>query len=259
MYLFFLSLFFIGIIPYLQIVPLDYTVAARWFYFSMIGLFGLMGVVIEDISVKKGYMRVIIFFILVIYFSYLINLTYHRNDNWTNDIKLFTRYEDTDNNFSVEEWLANAYITKKNYPQALIHIQKSVALFPYDNNLATEASIYEHLGNTKMTQQFYQKALKADNYALGKHSDSVDQLLGRYYLSQGNIQLAQKITTQGTNDYPDDASLWTILAVADYKMGDKDGALYAAGKAIVINPSNPIINTLYVAIKNNQPFTLYIK
>lgn len=258
-YIFFSSIFFIGIVPYLQLIPLDYTVAARWFYISMIGIFGLGAVALEDTNFKKGYVRFIISTLLILYCSYLAYQTYHRNDSWTDDVTLFSRYAKTDDNFSVEAWLANAYLAKKDYKNALIHIQKSVSFFPYDNNLVTEAHIYQLMGNMDKAQEFYLKARKADNYASGRHSDSVYQILGKYYLSQQNILITKKLMTRGTQDYPDDDSLWTLLAIAEYKSGDRDSALYAAGKALIINPTNPIISTLYVAIKNNQPIMLYIK
>jgi len=49
---FFFLWFLVGLLPHLQIIPLNMTVAERWLYFPMIGLLGMMGSIIKISNIK---------------------------------------------------------------------------------------------------------------------------------------------------------------------------------------------------------------
>jgi len=44
LYFFFLSWFILGLLPHIQIFPLDATATGRWFYLPSLGLFGMISV-----------------------------------------------------------------------------------------------------------------------------------------------------------------------------------------------------------------------
>ena len=50
---FFFLWFLVGLLPHLQIIPLNMTVAERWLYFPMIGLLGMMGSIIKISNIKN--------------------------------------------------------------------------------------------------------------------------------------------------------------------------------------------------------------
>ena len=66
--LFFSVWFVIGLLFHIQIIPLDFVVADRWFYFPIIGLLGIIGIAITIIKVdiKKYGLLVILLPIIII-------------------------------------------------------------------------------------------------------------------------------------------------------------------------------------------------
>ena len=60
---------------HMQLIPLDLTVADRWFYFTMVGVLGLIGVIIQEfgltaIKKKNTGVQVLILVILLGLFSF---------------------------------------------------------------------------------------------------------------------------------------------------------------------------------------------
>jgi len=63
-YVFFGLIIIASICLHSQIIPLDATVAERWFYFSMFGLLGITGIILSWINVNKKWLWIFLIIIL---------------------------------------------------------------------------------------------------------------------------------------------------------------------------------------------------
>lgn len=254
-YLFFLLLFCISITFFLQIyTPLDYTVSARWFYFPMISLLGIFGVVLETYRFdKRDKLLLAITIVAIILFSVR---TMVKNTFWRNDISLFTQASVVDDNFSIENLLAFAYYNKGNNLAALNHVAKSIAMFPYDNNLMTMAIVYERMGDMQNAVYYALRAYNADNYNINKHDENTYLVLGKLLLNNKNAIHAKRILTSGVAEYPNSMYLWILLAYSDFRLQDNTAAIYALDKARAIDQDHELVTLLYDSIETNAPLRL---
>jgi tetratricopeptide (TPR) repeat protein len=252
-FLFFLVWFVIGIALHLQIFPLDFTVSDRWFYFPIIGLLGIIASAFQILEAhfKKLYIPVIAIALIVI--CLFSTRTIIRNTNWQNQLTLFTHDIKLQDNFDSQNNLGSAYTLSGNPRQALIHYQKSVNLLPNDTNLFNLGYTYQQLGDLQNAKKNYLKVL--DN----KKSRSIPksyafQSLGFMFL-ESNPKIAKEYATQGLQEFPNDGSLYSILAISNYKLNDRADALSAAEKAKTFLP-NEATNSIYFLILNNQHIDL---
>lgn len=82
--------FLIGIGFNLQLIPFDFTVADRWFYFPLVGILGIIGIATEEVEkhVTK-YKKVLIAVVIAIIVMLSIR-TIARNADWQNGISLYS-------------------------------------------------------------------------------------------------------------------------------------------------------------------------
>ena len=160
-FIFFFLWFIITIFPYLQIFPLDMTVAERWFYLPVVGLLGMMGAVWS----KSGNKLVIMGVIIIAIFSIR---SFFRTMDWKNGLTLYGRdiktskgAFDLENNYGVELFRAG------DYQEAKVHFLKSTELAPYWwtnwNNLG---AVYEQEKNYQKASEYYQKSIDNGQYYL---------------------------------------------------------------------------------------------
>jgi protein O-mannosyl-transferase len=257
-YLFFFLAFGFRSLGLIQIIPLDYTVAARWFYIPLFCILGMSGVVAERliVSQRAKTAAIVISVIIIVVFG---GRSMIKNTYWADDRTLFTYAAKIDDNFITEAWLANAYLEANDYRPAQEHIDRSTQMFAYDNNLAIKALVYETTGNTTEAGVFYDLADKSSSYSPNVHDDYTYRLLIQYYLRNQQPAKAKELLDQAVKEYPDDDYLWTILAVLNYQAGNRDLATYDIQKAIRLNPRQPLIQTIHDNIFNNQPFEFNIR
>ena len=132
-YFFFLCVFIISLSMSLQLIPLDFTVADRWFYFPMVGLLGMFGTVItyfsqrtKNIQVKKLF---VIFCVCIVVL--LTCRTFVRTFNWSNNYTLCSHDEKINrNSYTLELCLGNEYRKLKEYNLAIYHLKRSIYLYP---------------------------------------------------------------------------------------------------------------------------------
>src|SRR4029077_5166175 len=106
LYVFFSFWFVIGIGILLQISPLGMTVADRWFYFPIVGLLGMLGIVMQEFlpSIKRQY---ILYFCLASLLIALLSFrTFLRTFDYKDNMTLYAH--DTKNQVG-DAVLMNAY------------------------------------------------------------------------------------------------------------------------------------------------------
>jgi len=164
LFIFFAFWYMIGLLPHLQLIPLNMTAAERWMYFSMIGLLGMLEVLGQQIKIKKS-LKIALCIIVVCLLSVrtLVRSFDWRNDMslFSHDIKLITPTFDLENNFGV------ALFRSGKINEAASHFKKSTELAPYWwvnwNNLG---AVYEKKGDLPKAENYYLRAIQNGDYYL---------------------------------------------------------------------------------------------
>ncbi len=249
LYFFFLLWFLSGIFIHLQLLPLDMTVADRWFYFPYVGLLGLLGIAVT--LLPKNVLKQTIFITVVVTLLVLLSLrSIIRNSDWHDDTTLLLHDIKVHSNYELENNLASFLLYQRRFPESLVHAKRSVELYEYDKNLTNLGFIYEQLNDIVNARKSYEKAI-----ALYDNPRRTDAAISRAYLRLAgtylfnkNPEKAEKILKEATGRYPANGVLYSFLAQSQYDQGKQEDALLSAQKAKKYLPGTAT-NALFELIK----------
>lgn len=250
-YIFFGIWFFSGLFIHLQILPLDATVAERWFYFPIVGLLGMMGIVMQLYKPRSGGKWIMIAMSAVI-LVFLSVRTIIRSFDWRDDYILATRdIRVSKNSYNLEHRISYALAKQGKFEEAKIHAERSISMYPYFTNYNNLGSIYLNLKEFEKAKQAYLEALQfGDYYAIYEN-------LGLLALVYGD----QKENVEFINDalikFPQNAKLWLHLAILEYKMNNINEAKIAVHQAYRYSKTQDIL-FVYNKIMNEQPLNLNV-
>lgn len=249
--LFFTIWFFAGLIPHMQLVALDATVADRWFYFSSVGILGMMGVLI-DILIKYFPKQNKMFFLCIIAICILLaGRTFARNMEWKDAFTLYSNDTARAESALIENNLGDEYFKMGDYKNAYKHFNTALEINPKLwialNNLGI---IEEKKGN-------YSKALSYYNIALQENKRlPIYENIARVKVLSGKYDEAILFITPALDTYPLSANLWLTLSLAQYENGMLKDALQSANKSYEITPDTKTMNVINTInneiIKKNQ-------
>ena len=244
---FFAIWFFIGILAHSQIVPLDQTVAEHWFYFPIIGLMGILGVLAHTwhLRVNNKYVVAILLIICIL----LSVRTFSRSYDWRNEYALASRdIQVSPDSHSLHYSLSHYYSTQGKHKEAIIHAQKSIDLFPTIINYTYLGNAYFYTKDLGRAEEAYLQALKlGDNYYAYVN-------LATVYINTDPLE-ALSFVPKAVEKYPLDATLWYKLAVLEYTYGDRNKAKAAIERAYMYNKSTEF-STAYNFIMNDTPLNV---
>jgi len=136
LFLFFTLWFLVGIGFHMQLLPLDMTVADRWFYFPMVGLLGIIGVGLNTTLLRTDKVKSTVIIACFLLIGILTMRTIARNTIWYNEITFRSNgaqegdaipmYDDYLN----EEKQGLELMDKGMMEQAVPHFVKSIELNP---------------------------------------------------------------------------------------------------------------------------------
>lgn len=214
-YIFFFIWFIIGLLLHLQILPLDATVADRWFYFPIIGLLGLIAVVFQLVEIRVRRYKLLVVLLAIIILSGLSLRTFIRTFDWRDSLTLYMHdLKIQQDNFFLQNSIGAELIIAGKYEQAKPYVESSVKAFPYFGNVNNMAAIYLSEGNTEKTREYLQKALTlGDNYL-------VYQNYSNFLLNYDTPQNAKKFTEEALAKYPQNPKLRQNLTKAQEMLGD---------------------------------------
>jgi hypothetical protein len=252
-FIFFLTIFILGMSFHLQIFPLDMTVADRWFYFPFVGLLGLTGSLLSQIKLSgKKFQHILIFgYILIFLLSVRTTI---RNADWVNNITLYSHDIRIYDNYQLEQNLGTEYYLRGDDKNFLYYTNRSISLFPNESNINNLAAFYLNHGDVHKAQYYLKKALTYNAYPKAGHDSIVatiyEELAWSYiYLEQ--FDNANKLIKSILPIYPSSAKLWAYLAIGEYELNNKSQALAAVEKANSLS-TNAEIQYIYNQIVNNQ-------
>jgi hypothetical protein len=234
MFLFFSLWLFSGVALHSQIFPLDWTVADRWFYFSLIGVLGIAGVLLQtSFKLTKKTGLLVTYGAAFVILLLLSTRTIVRNTNWHDAITLYTHDTKIANSWDIENNLGFEYSAADNLPEALKHFLKSVALFPFESSFLNVGVAYGNMGNYDKAVEYYYKALSAPHLPSDSHKHTLNAYTNTIngLLIIHNYRAAKKIATESVKDYPTSGKLWGQLAVAQYLADDYENAVESATNA----------------------------
>ncbi len=160
-YAFFLIWFLTGMIAHLNIMPLDSTVAERWFYFPFIGILGISGTILCLFKNKTK-----IYVILIICILLFSTRSYLRAIDWSDTYLLYSKdIQISKNSASLENNYGSLLFEKGNYKEAERHYRNALKMSPhsaiYWSNLA---EIYEKKHDYQQAEKYYLQSIKEGRF-----------------------------------------------------------------------------------------------
>jgi tetratricopeptide (TPR) repeat protein len=242
--------FLIGLLFHLQILPLDLTVSERWFYFPVVGLVGMIGVLLEvfHFNFKNNWVLSIAILILVL----LSVRTFIRSFDWRDEFKLDTHdVKVSKDSYALENGITVELTRRGQFEEAKQHAERSIQIFPHSFNYTNLGNVYFALGDYKKAREAYLKAIEfGDNY-YGAYENLA--LLG---LVSGDFHENIDFIEQAIKKFPQDAKLWLSLAILKYNNKDIDGAKTAIANAYTYDKNSETVY-FYNQIMSDQPLDLH--
>ena len=253
-FIFFTLWFLLGMGLHSQIFPLDMTVADRWFYFDMVGILGMLGIIFSQINIfRNEKIKPVLIFSALLILLLLSTRTVARNTDWQTPEKLFSHDTKIQDNYLIYAEYSLELFYEGKFQEALIPAKKSVALFPNELNIHNLAYIYEKLGDTETAKTTYKKALHAPYYSPDNHKHYASTYTRHAtLLLRDDPEEARKLLLDAVKDHPDAPRLWLLLSLAEYKLQNPKAAFDAASSAHTLSPNDPTINQVYNLLLANK-------
>lgn len=257
MYLFFGIWAALGILVYLQLLPLDFTACEAWFYFAMAGVLGMIGVVLTAFD---DYVNPIWFLVITVALIGVLGIrTAARGTDWSNQYKL--AYKDI--SLSQDDWVAENTVAIGLFAQGKLMEAKSYAVRSVNadtlaGNTNTLGTILAAQGDYDGARNMYMKGLRYQEDRILRDN------IARIVWNTSDPSLNRQFLLNSVKIYPQDATLWLGLAIVEYsKFNDKVGAQTAIKQAYNLdsnssNPDDALINNVYGQIMSNQPITIQL-
>lgn len=244
-FLFFLLWFLFGLISYIQIIPLEMTVADRWFYFPFIGLIGIIIISIKKIKLNNSFFYVTITFTALI-ISIFSTRSFLRSLDWENPIILYTHDSKITQSYLLEHSLGYELMQKNKMEEAFKHLKKSVLIFQTPYNTNSLGVYYYKTNDIKNAITWFKKSISLGDYFLSY------QNYARILVFQSNSKDTIGFLQKASEKFPHNDVFFFLLAISYYKNNDHDNALIAAQKAYNISPSRQNGYVVYQLLNYEQ-------
>ena len=252
-YIFFFFWFVIGIAPYLQILPgLDMTACETWMYMPMIGLLGLLGVVLEQVTWRRAKKPLVIGCVLVVVlaFTALGVRTMIRGFDYKSQANLArVDLSVESDNYAALNNIAQDYLQKGSYETAITYANQSIRSYPVGSN-------YINLGVGLQQTHRFAEAFVAYDHAL-KYSDSatIYENLALLHIVASKPAVASQYFQTALHRYPHNFKLWLYDAVFEGALGNHEAAQTCITTAAQYGD---VPATIYQHIMTSTAFTVPI-
>ena len=248
LFLFFLTWFLLTLIPHLNLIPLDVTVADRWFYLPLIGLIGLLTVIIHSLLSRFTQTKLLLALVLTPWLILLTSRTFIRTFDWRDSLTLVSHdLKYSPGNYFLANNYATLLIRDKKFIEAKPYIEASLQKYPYFGNLNNAAIIAIKDGNLPQAQAYFEQAL-----ALGQNYETYVNYANSLLYVFKDYQATQTFAQKSLALYPNSAPLWLVLAQAESQLNNHSAALEAAHQAFDLDP-NDLTQAVLSAVKANRP------
>lgn len=236
--LFWYALFFLGLVPVSQIVPLATMMNDRYMYFPMLGVAGLIAHLsgyLRDKAAKRlwGKAVVVISVGIVISFSVASHL---RGKVWRDSISLFSdavaKYPNQPNTW---ERLAEGYVASGDLTIAQYYYENAARFGELDSDARHNlARIYLMAGELDKAYREIWWLMRN-----GDQSKVNQLLLGEYYYRIGSYQEAEQNITAYLEEYPTDSHGLYLLGRVYFTIGNLGSAREFYSHAVMEGSTSP--------------------
>jgi protein O-mannosyl-transferase len=245
-YIFFAVWAAIGLLTTLQVIPIDMTACETWFYFSMAGVLGMLGIILVAF---QTYIRPSWFLIVAMIVIGVLGVrTAIRGTNYNSDYNLATHdIAGSSDNYIAYYTVAIDLVDQGKLSEAKAYEERSVDIFPTFANTNNLGLTLANLGDYAGARSTYTKALQYGNYYL------VYENLGALTLVTGSPATNKQFLVSALEKFPRDATLWMYLAILEDRCGDN-----AEAKNDITTAANygQTPQFIYKGIMSGLPFTV---
>ncbi len=258
-YIFFVVWFILGLIPHMQIIPLDGTVATRWFYLPIIGLLGIIGIFLQNSIKSRNIKTIFILFSLLILALFSVR-TFTRNTDFKDNLTLMCHDADVSHdNFALENSCGISLLSIGSLDKAQKHFEKSVSLAPYyGTNYWGLGVVLGSKAELQKSRVLYNKSVIALKTAIQKTPlvPRSYESLGYLYAHYEDTQTAKNFLASSLKRFPNSNVLWLNYARVEYILGESKTALQAITNAYTLNPNDSLTAQYYSNLSNNLPIKI---
>jgi tetratricopeptide (TPR) repeat protein len=250
-FLFFATWSALGLLAHLQIIPLDMTASETWFYLSMAGVLGMIGVAITTLGPSIRLNRRLVFALMMALIVLFGVRTAIRGTDWSSQYSLAKHdIAASREDYVAEKDIAIYYFDNGYFSQAKVHATRSVDIFPNAINYNTLGQSLAVLGDSSGAAKAFTAGMKYQD--LIQLYENMAALTAGY----GNPSANKEFLLKAVNNFPRDANIWLYLAVLDYRNNDIADAKTAISQAYEYGQSSNTILIIYNRIMNNQPLNI---
>jgi hypothetical protein len=248
-YRFFACWLLLGLVAVLPFIPHDTTVSEAWFYFPMIGLLGMLGLIVLSLHLTRRTALVATSTTLVIILALGIRTTI-RGMEWQSLVSRATR----DASASSEDYvayndLAASALAKGDYNNVKAYEQQSVAIFPTYDTYVQLGLAQSHLGSYDAAINSYHRAT-----SYGQAAIAYEYVCENLLFSTKPEEAIQFV--EGTVKlFPRNSTLWTYYALLAADIHDSATANEAMTSAEHYGAVPPVISN---GIASGQPFQIQL-
>lgn len=230
-----LSFFLIALSPTLTPFRVSWIVAERYVYLASAGIFILLGIIIEKLTLFTN-QRTLPWIILLFLVPPLMIRTIIRNNDWQNQDTLWLAAAKTSpSSPQNHNNLGDLWARRGDYQKAIEEFQTAIKLNPrYADAYHNLANVYWKKGETDLAIKNYQKALEINPRLWQSH-----QNLAAIYFAQEKFNLSEKHLRLALKINPDNPKLHANLAIVLLKLNKKREAQEEVKIAIKLDPQNP--------------------
>lgn len=212
---FFALWFPIALAPVLNIVPLEMTIAERWLYVPMIGVWAVSSMIAVPLLLKlRGRSRSVAYVAVFVVLGLLFARTILRNQNWKdemslygNDIKIASRVS-PQGSYELENYYGMAMFRAGRVGEAGEYFRRSIALQPnwmYSRNNLGAA--LEKQGDFSGALEQYRRSVEAGDYYLAYEN------IGAVLLQLKRYDEAKEFLSAAIRKFPRNSKLKLELAL----------------------------------------------
>jgi len=258
-YVFFTCWFCLGLAAHLQLIPLDATVADRWFYFPIIGLLGMIGIIVNifyerirlDVLASKTIFSIFCVVILLLSF-----LTIVRNSQWHSRLELYNH----DVKYAAQNPVlygnyGGLLMLNQQFDKAKPYLEKSVSMDPkIGSNINNLAIWYEHNKNYAKAKKLYLENIRLNPNLPRYLAISYGGLARIAFTQDNNPKEAKRLSEMALRLVSVDTQALEFLALSEYKLGNKTNALSISKQ--LQNQAPNAAGELYNIFSQDKPFVL---